>query len=85
MSTFVNKHLLDEVHLEVVGVYRRPTLFCERNGCGRRPTGFTWGKKWGWQICTTCARPAKMYWQNVFGSLTFPSPFGFNLLDRLFP
>lgn len=77
--------MLSRPNVEVKGIYKRPTIVCERDGCGRRPAGFTQGRKWGWWICCICAKPARTYWQNVYGNLTNASSFGYNLLDRLFP
>lgn len=65
------------------GIYKRPTQFCPRNGCGRRPTGYVQGQKWGWWVCATCRKPSIMVWQNIWTRELVP--FGFNLLDRLFP
>ena len=45
----------NDVYGEVVGVFKKPTMFCE---CG--PAGNQWwqeGRKWGWQICVKCGKP----------------------------
>ena len=71
----------NSIYAELKGIYKRPTAVCESGGCGKRPAGFMRGLKWGWWVCSSCRRPSKAYWQNIFAD----GPFGYNLLDRLFP
>ena len=71
----------DRLANSIVGVYRRPTMFCESaSGCstGKRVRGFTKGKKWGWWVCGVCKKPTYGWGSNhqaVVGS-------GVNLNDN---
>lgn len=46
---------------KVVGVYAKPTMFCATGGCGKgRVKAFVRGSKWGWWVCDTCKKPARV-------------------------
>lgn len=72
------------------GLYRVPTLFCYgHQGVGRRGSGsggFTWGKKFGWMVCSRCSKPYIKAWINDWNT-PFDSiqPFGKNQLNIFRP
>ena len=53
--SFVNRN---SAIVDVKGVYKVPTLFCEETH-GKRLQGFTQGQRWGWWVCGVCKRPKK--------------------------
>lgn len=69
-----------QVHGEVMGIYKHPTMFCECLSGKKTQMGFTRGKKWGWWVCGQCSKPKRVYWKNIFEH----NGLGDNLLDRLF-
>lgn len=73
---------MKEVSAKVIGVFKKPTLYCNpadghRN---RKKTyqGWTRGKKYGWWVCSLCGKPTEK-WAN--GDL-WPYILGFNLLPK---
>lgn len=55
-------------NVEVVGVYAKPTQFCDVMDGGhgnRRVSGFTRGKKFGWWVCALCGKPKKNWADNI--------------------
>lgn len=72
----------DTDNYEVLAMYKRPTQFCDvmdGKHPGKRVSGFTKGKKYGWWVCASCHKPKKMYADNLLTN----SSFGFNLLEKL--
>jgi transposase len=48
--------------LDVVGMYKAPTQFCDnqdghRRIIGKMDNGTGFGKKWGWVVCRICGKP----------------------------
>ena len=60
----------------IVGLYKKPTIFCECQGSRKPPMGWTRGKKYGWWICTECGKPSQQW------SRALPSMMGVNLLHH---
>lgn len=63
----------------VVGIYRKPTQFCDCNVARKPPLGWSRGPKYHWWICTLCGRPSKQ-WANAL-----PECLGRNLLEQSSP
>lgn len=58
----------NNVQCQIVGVYKKPTLFCNPNDGhrGRKTSGgWTKGKKWGWWVCGTCHKPSLLWGNNI--------------------
>ena len=54
----------------VVGVFKRPTIFCDMNKdehpkSGKLGYAYTKGKKWGWWVCAQCKKPQKLWGQRL--------------------
>lgn len=64
------------VGVQLRGIFKLPTKFCECTNLKRR--GFTRGKKYGWWVCDQCRRPTKA-WGRLEGIYQF---LGFNLLPK---
>lgn len=60
----------------IVGLYKKPTIFCEHTDARKPPKGWTRGKKYGWWICTECGKPSQQW------SRALPSMMGVNLLHH---
>lgn len=61
---FVDATINDEaytlsVSTSVLGVYAQPTQFCDfMHPKVKRNQAWSFGKKFGWMICTTCNKPS---------------------------
>jgi hypothetical protein len=70
------------VPLNVIGVFKRPTKYCDSGDGHRKVKSWTRGKKYGWWVCAVCGKPTEQW---ATGSL-WPFSLGFNLLPaKLFP
>lgn len=47
--------------MRAVGVYKKPTIFCDCSNPGDKSV---LGAKWGWWVHKECGRPKKGNWQN---------------------
>ena len=68
-------------HLQIVAVYKAPTVFCECASDSSVPMRKqAWGRgiKWGWWVCNFCGKPSK---GSVSKNMFAETDFGFNLLD----
>ena len=58
----------NDVQCKIIGMYKRPTLFCDPSDghrCRKTNSGWTKGKKWGWWVCGSCHKPSKLWGNNV--------------------
>lgn len=65
---------------EVYAAYKMPTMFhaaFETHGAKKTQGAWTMGQKWGWWICSVCAKPSALYWETIKKQ----SSFGRNILD----
>lgn len=69
----------NEVQVELCGVWKEPTLFCDPlDGHRGKKTegGYTRGRKYGWWVCGKCGKPSKF----AQGSTKWELALGTNLL-----
>lgn len=59
-DAFVSTLQGDAASMRVVGVYQKPTKFCECADPGDRST---LGQKYNWYVHAACGRPKKLVWQ----------------------
>lgn len=54
---------------KVVGVFKKPTLFCDsvvgRHSSKKTQGGWTRGLKYGWWVCAICKKPSKRWADNL--------------------
>jgi hypothetical protein len=58
----------NDVECKVVGVFKKPTLFCPGHTGKKTETGYMRGKKWGWWVCSVCGRPTKRWADSLMDS-----------------
>lgn len=80
-DSFVNVYSVREdafskVLPEVVGVYKKPTVFCDCIGSRKPPDGWRKGSKYGWWICTMCGKPSEEWSKRMLDMM------GKNLLNE---
>lgn len=63
---------------EVVGLYMRPTVYCECPPSGKSRVSWSKGKKFGLWI-HTCGKPSRLAWHNMLYKL---SGFGYDLMPK---
>jgi hypothetical protein len=70
-TLIVDEELVDTFaprDLEVVGVFKAPTQFCDPSDGHRgkkTQSGFTRGKKYGWWVCAKCKKPTRQWGRNL--------------------
>jgi hypothetical protein len=55
------KHGAPEATMRAVGMYKKPTMFCE---CPNPGDKSVLGKKYNWWVHKDCGRPKAGHWQN---------------------
>jgi hypothetical protein len=50
----------DNTTIHAVGMYKKPTLFCDCTDSGEKSV---FGSKWGWFVHKVCGRPRRSVWQ----------------------
>jgi hypothetical protein len=72
---------LRQTYPEVVGVYRKPSMFCDQDPTTHRPNKFWYrrGQKYGWMVCTVCGKPSPrnqavtgQHWEMTLGRNLLP-------------
>lgn len=60
----------NNVQCKVVGLFARPTVFCNpaddlHRGRGKTGRGWTRGTKYGWWVCAVCKKPSRMWGEGL--------------------
>ena len=69
-------NFLEFLRPHTVGVFKKPTKFCDCESSRKPPQGWTKGTKYGWWICTMCGKPSERWAESLRDTL------GRNLLDN---